>query len=101
MKKKMKEMETDERCVEEKCKDAQNIPFTFRLRLCSLPIFHLDHLSFFYARLIPAKVDSKGKGKMSPPTGILQPAFTKSTVKIGRETVDVKARLKRIIKPVP
>ena len=30
---------------EEKCKDAQNIPFTFRLRLCSLPIFHLDQPS--------------------------------------------------------
>ena len=24
----LEKMETDERCVEEKCKDAQNIPFT-------------------------------------------------------------------------
>ena len=42
----IEEMETDERCVEEKCKDAQNIPFTFRLRLCSLPSSFLSVTSY-------------------------------------------------------
>ena len=40
-------METDERCVEEKCKDAQNIPFTFRLRLCSSLLIGTGLVVFF------------------------------------------------------
>ena len=50
----LEKMETDERCVEEKCKDAQNIPFTFRLRLCSLPLF------FFNLRARAEKERRKG-----------------------------------------